>query len=107
MQPRFGDLTCTTPRRFWSDFASNCFPYETETLGKVSVLILMGRISALNWVIWVGSDTCTDPDFRSDFMSRCSLTLVLYLREIFAVILIGSNFVPIGPKILGHWAQTP
>ena len=45
--------------------------------------------------------------FWSEFMSRYSLTLVLYLSEIFAVILIESNFVPIGPKILGHWAQTP
>ena len=62
----------------------------------------MGRIRALIWVIWVRSDTWADPDFRSDFLPQCSLTLalslVLYLSEIFAVILIGSNFVPIGPK---------
>lgn len=44
--------------------------------------------------------------FRSDFMSQCFLAIGLYLSEIFAVILNGSNFVPIWPKILGQWAQT-
>ena len=67
MQPRFGDLTWTTPQKFWSDFVPSCFPYQIKTFGKVSVLILMGRISALIWVIWVGSDTWTDPDFRVRF----------------------------------------
>ena len=60
---RFGDLTCKTPRKFWSDFVPSCFPYQIETFDKVSALILMGGISALIWVIWVGSDTWTDPDF--------------------------------------------
>ena len=67
MQPRFGDLTWATSQKFWSDFVPNCFSYQIETLGKVSILILMGRISALNWVIWVGSDTWTDSDFKVRF----------------------------------------
>ena len=57
MQPRFGDLTWTTPQKFCSDFVPSCFPYQIETFGKVLVLILMGRISVLNWV---GSDAWTD-----------------------------------------------
>ena len=88
MQPRFGDLTWTTPQKFWSDFVPSCFPYQIETLGKFSVLILTGRISALIWIIIPGRI------FKSDFMSQCSLALVLYLREIFAVILIGSTVEP-------------
>ena len=67
LKPRFGDLTWTTPQKFWSDFVTSCFPYQIETLGKVSILILMGRVSALNRVIWVYSDTWTDPDFRVRF----------------------------------------
>ena len=66
MQPRFGDLPWTTPYKFFSDFVPSCFPYQIGTLGKVSVLILMGRSSALNWVIWVGSDTWT----RSGFLGQ-------------------------------------
>ena len=48
-------------------FFAKLFPYQKETLGKVSVLILMGRIRALNWVIWVGSDTWIGPDFQVRF----------------------------------------
>ena len=44
-------------------FFAKLFPYQIETLGKFSVLILMGRIRALNWVIWVESDTWTDRNF--------------------------------------------
>ena len=63
MQPPFGDLTWSTAQKFWSDFVPCCFPYQIEHFGKVSVLILMGRISAVISAIWVGSDTWTDPDF--------------------------------------------
>ena len=66
----------------------------------------MRRISALwsfGWSVTPGQTQI----FWSDFMSPCSLTLVLYLHEIFAVILIGSNFVLIGYKILRHWVQMP
>ena len=50
------------PEIFVKVFAK-LFPYQIETLGKVSVLILMGRISALNWVIMVESDIWTGSNF--------------------------------------------
>ena len=67
MQPRFGDLTWTTPQKFCSDFVPSCFPYQIETFGKVLVLILMGRISSIIWVIWMGSDTQADTNFQVRF----------------------------------------
>ena len=48
-------------------FCAKLFPISNRNFGKVSVSILMGRISALNWVIWVGSDTWTDSDFKVRF----------------------------------------
>ena len=60
-------LTWKTPQKFWSDFVPSCFPYQKETFGKVLVLILMGRISSIIWVIWVGSDIQADTNFQVRF----------------------------------------
>ena len=67
MKPHFGDLTWAMLQKFWSDFVPICFPDQIETFGKASVLILVGKITALIWVIWEASDTWTDPDFQVRF----------------------------------------
>ena len=63
LKPCFGVLNWATSQKFWSDLVPSCFPYQIETFGKVSVLMLMGRISVVIWIIWVRSDTWTEPDF--------------------------------------------
>ena len=62
----------------------------------------MPLIGSFGWGLTPGPDL--------DFWVRFYITMFPDTNAVFARniirILIGSNFVPIGPKILGHWAQT-
>ena len=72
LKSSFRDLTWTTPRQYWSDFVPSCFLYQIETLDKVSVLILMGRISTLNWIVGWGLTPRQTRIFGSDYIPWCS-----------------------------------
>ena len=63
MQPRFDDLTWTRPRNFGQVLYQVASHIKLKIWAKFQVLIFVGKISALNWVIWEGSDTWTEADF--------------------------------------------
>ena len=56
----FSDLISALPQKFWLDLLPNCYSHHIQNLGKVSILVLMGKIGDLKWVIRVGCDTLAD-----------------------------------------------
>ena len=64
----------------------------TTTTIIIIVIIIMGNLGG-------GLGNWADSDFRIRIY-------VVMFSNTNAVILIGRNFVPIGQKILGNWAQT-